>query len=164
MSDETMTLKQVYAGWDVYSRYLVEAVAPLSPEQLELRPAPNLRNVYAIVTHIIGARARWFSMLLGEGGETMASLTTWDRRGEPSRNAAELEIGLEQSWGVISECLGRWTLANLADTFPNEQPDPGEPEAFTRQWVIWHLIEHDLHHGGELFYTLGMNGLPTPDL
>lgn len=162
--DETMTLKQVYAGWDVYARYLVEAVAPLTPEQLELRPAPNLRSAYAIATHIIGARARWFSQLLGEGGETMASLTRFDRPDQPKRNAAEIEQALEQSWGVIADCLGRWTLANLSDTFPNDQPDPGEPNPFTRQWVIWHLIEHDLHHGGELFYTLGMNGLRTPDL
>ncbi len=26
----------------------------------------------------------------------------------------------------------------------------GEDQTYTRQWVIWHLIEHDLHHGGEL--------------
>lgn len=162
--NETITLKQTYAGWDVYANYLVEAVAPLTPEQLQMRAAPNLRNVYEIVTHIIGARARWFSRLLGEGGETMANLTAWDRSGQPNRNAADLELGLEQSWRVIGDCLDRWTLANLADTFPNDQPDPGEPELFTRQWVIWHLIEHDLHHGGELFYTLGMHGLPTPDL
>ena len=38
MNDETVTLKQIYAGWDVYTRYLVEAVAPLTPEQLQLRP------------------------------------------------------------------------------------------------------------------------------
>ena len=164
MSDEAVTLKQVYAGWDVYNGYLIKAVAPLTPEQLQLRPAANLRNVYAIVTHIIGARARWFSQLLGEGGETLAELGNWDRPGQPERNAAELEIGLEKSWGVIADCLGRWTIANLADTFPNSRPDPGEPEVYTRQWVIWHLIEHDLHHGGETFYTLGMNGLPTPDL
>lgn len=164
MSDETITLKQIYAGWDVYANYLVEAVAPLTPEQLELRPAANLRNVYDIVNHIIGARARWFSRLLGEGGATMANLGAWDRPGQPTRNAADLEQGLETSWKVISDCLGRWTIANLSDTFPNVDPDPGDPEAYTRQWVIWHLIEHDLHHGGELFYTLGMNGLPTPDL
>lgn len=35
---------------------------------------------------------------------------------------------------------------------------------FTRQWGIWHVAEHDMHHGGELFFTLGMHGLPTPDL
>jgi hypothetical protein len=22
----------------------------------------------------------------------------------------------------------------------------------SRQWVIWHVIEHDLHHGGELSF------------
>lgn len=164
MSDEAMTLRQIYAGWDVYANYLVEAVAPLTPEQLELRPAANLRDVYDIVNHIIGARARWFSLVLGEGGETMARLGEWGLPGQPKHNTAELEQGLEQSWKVISDCLGRWTIANLADTFSNDQPDPGDPEAYTRQWVIWHLIEHDLHHGGELFYTLGMNGLPTPDL
>src|SRR5690348_6818207 len=109
VSDETVTLKQVYAGWDIYNGYLIKAVAPLTPEQLQLRPAANLRNVYAIVTHIIGARARWFSQLLGEGGETMAELGTWDRPGQPERNAAALEIGLEKSWGVIADCLSRWT-------------------------------------------------------
>lgn len=164
MGDETVSLKSIYAGWDIYTGYLVEAVAQLTPEQLELRPAPNLRNVYELVTHIIGARARWFSWVLSEGGETMASLTTWDRKGQPKRNAADLKMGLETSWNIISDCLSRWTTTNLADILPNINPDPGEPESFTRQYVIWHLIEHDLHHGGELFYTLGMNGLPTPDL
>lgn len=164
MTDETTTLKQVYAGWDVYAKYLVEAVAPLTPEQLEMRPAANLRSIYEIATHIIGARARWFSQLLGEGGETMAALSLYDRAGQPIRNAAELEMGLERSWAIIAECLGRWTIANLTDTFQDVDPDSGESETLTRQWVIWHLIEHDLHHGGELFYTLGMHGLPTPDL
>jgi uncharacterized damage-inducible protein DinB len=34
----------------------------------------------------------------------------------------------------------------------------------TRQWILWHVLEHDLRHGGELFLTLGIHGLPTPDL
>jgi hypothetical protein len=33
-----------------------------------------------------------------------------------------------------------------------------------RKWVIWHLLEHDLHHGGELSFVLGMHGLAAPDL
>jgi uncharacterized damage-inducible protein DinB len=35
---------------------------------------------------------------------------------------------------------------------------------FTRQWVVWHLIEHDLHHGGEISLILGSNGLTGLDL
>jgi hypothetical protein len=30
--------------------------------------------------------------------------------------------------------------------------------------VVWHLIEHDLHHGGEVSLILGMHGLGAPDL
>ena len=45
------------------------------------------------------------------------------------------------------------------------QNDPGDdPAVFTRQWVVWHLIEHDLHHGGEVSLMLGMQGLAAPDI
>jgi len=25
----------------------------------------------------------------------------------------------------------------------------------TRQWIIWHVLEHEIHHGGELSLALG---------
>jgi uncharacterized damage-inducible protein DinB len=34
----------------------------------------------------------------------------------------------------------------------------------TFQWVIWHVLEHDMHHGGELAQTLGMHQIPVPEL
>jgi uncharacterized damage-inducible protein DinB len=34
----------------------------------------------------------------------------------------------------------------------------------SRAWVVWHVLEHDLHHGGELSLTLGMHGLQAPDI
>jgi len=33
------------------------------------------------------------------------------------------------------------------------------PDEVARGWIIWHVIEHDLHHGGELSYSLGAHGL-----
>jgi uncharacterized damage-inducible protein DinB len=30
--------------------------------------------------------------------------------------------------------------------------------------VLWHVLEHDLHHGGELSLALGMHGLPALDV
>ena len=29
----------------------------------------------------------------------------------------------------------------------------------TRQWIIWHVLEHEIHHGGELSLALGGYGL-----
>jgi uncharacterized damage-inducible protein DinB len=40
----------------------------------------------------------------------------------------------------------------------------GKNYALTRQWIIWHVIAHDLHHGGELTLMLGMQGIALPEL
>lgn len=37
--------------------------------------------------------------------------------------------------------------------------DPDGPDEIPRGWIIWHVIEHDLHHGGEFSYSLGALGL-----
>lgn len=162
MTEQQSSLVTFYKGWDVYQQHLIKAIAPLSADQLALRAAPHLRSIGEIATHIIGARTRWFYNLMGEGGEDIASLTKWDRRGMPVRTAAELVEAFKTSWQLVESCLTRWKPADLEHTYTDS--DDGEPETFTRQWVIWHLVEHDLHHGGEISLTLGMYGLEAPDL
>jgi uncharacterized damage-inducible protein DinB len=54
--------------------------------------------------------------------------------------------------------IARWTPADWEEKLDDEG------EIVTRSWIIWHLIEHDLHHGGEASITLGMHGLTAPDL
>lgn len=152
----------IYEGWHVYQQALLRALRPLSAEQLALRAAPHLRSVGEIATHMIGARARWFQSLVGKDGEKFADLGTWDRRGMPVRNADELVRGLETTWQGMQEAIEGWTPDQWRETYPGE--DASEPEVFTRHWVIWHLIEHDLHHGGEISLTLGMHNVPALEL
>jgi uncharacterized damage-inducible protein DinB len=156
MSDGS--LATYYKGWDHYQDLLVAAVAPLTSEQLALRAAPNQRNVWTIAAHIIAARVWWFHSIMGEGDARLEQLQTWDDDGQPQRSAAELEEGLERTWAMIQACLKRWTAADFGQHFIRRG------ESLSRQWIIWHVVEHDLNHGGELFLTLGLHGLPTPDL
>jgi uncharacterized damage-inducible protein DinB len=156
------TLAAFAPEWEQYQGLLIKALALLSSEQLALRAAPNLRSIGEIATHVVGARARWLHRFLGEGGDELAELSTWDRPNMPVRTAAELVSGLESTWRVLQGALGRWSEADLAEEV--ERTQAGETEKLTRRWVIWHLIEHDLHHGGEISFSLGMHGLPAPDL
>ncbi|GAC1634299.1 MAG: hypothetical protein NVS4B7_21040 [Ktedonobacteraceae bacterium] len=164
MTEGSISLATIYKGWDVYQQQLVKAIAPLSSEQLALRAAPQLRSVGIIATHIVAVRARWFHSLMGEGeGNTeFVSLENWDREGMPTRSAAELIGGLETTWQVMQQSLVRWTLADLDYVF--EGTRRGEEYKLSRQWVIWHVLEHDLHHGGELSFALGMHGVAAIDL
>src|SRR5207248_6268702 len=86
----------------------------------------------------------------------------WDEPGSPARSASELVSGLEKTWQVMQEVLGRYTLSDLQSTVQDEWE--GQIYTYTRGWVIWHVIEHDIHHGGEIAYSLGMHGLTAPDI
>ena len=163
MTEHPFLLASFYKGWDDYQQHLVHALAPLSPEQLTLRVASHLRSTGIIAAHIIGARARWLHHVLREGDENLTALGTWDDPGQSARTAAELVRGLEITWQVILDALHRWTITDL-DEVLHVTDENGEEETFTRQWVIWHLIEHDLHHGGEISFILGMHGLVAIDL
>ena len=33
-----------------------------------------------------------------------------------------------------------------------------EGEVFTLRWIIWHVLEHEIHHRGELSLALGLLG------
>ena len=155
-SDQSLT--PFYAGWDRYNRLLIEAVAPLTPDHLALRVAPDVRTVIELATHIISARAWWFHGVLGEGDASFTDFYPWDSENPPTLNAAHLEMGLEKTWRLIADALARWTPADLDAPFTTRHG------SHTRQWVIWHVIEHDIHHGGELSLTLGSHGLSAPDL
>ena len=159
MTETQGLIPTIYEGWRGYNEVVTSAIRPLSSEQLALRAAPSLRSVSEIGAHIVGARARWF---LQGGGDEFKALGTWGRPGDQARNAEELSTGLEATWQGMHDAIAGWTPEQWRETFPGE--DESEPEVITRQWVIWHLIEHDLHHGGEISITLGAHGVPAIDL
>src|SRR3954449_3160007 len=148
MTEQPSIIKTIYKGWSTYQQLLIAAIAPLSTEQLALGVAPGLRTVDDIVRHMIGARGRWFAGLPGNDRETLAEFGAWDRPGTPRRSAADLVHGLETTWRLMHAAIAGWTPEDWAFI------DPAEPDE-TVEWVIWHLIEHDLHHGGEVSLTLG---------
>ena len=167
------SLSPFYAGWDVYQQRLVAAIAPLTSEQLALRSSPHTWSVGMIATHIVSSRVWWFHMRMGEGKAELAALKAelvalgvweeaWEKEGQPMRSAAELVRGLEMSWQMIQDALARWTPADLEQVFPH--PYNEESPARSRQWSIWHVLEHDIHHGGELSSILGAHGLAAVDL
>jgi uncharacterized damage-inducible protein DinB len=161
MVEQNINLLSFYKGWDVYQALLIKAIAPLSSDQLALRIAPHLRSVGENVAHIISGRVSNF-LVMGEGGEELAPLEKWDEQGAPLRTAAELISGLEATWQMIQSAIMRWTPANLNDIFEDLQDET--VSRFTRQWIIWNTIKHDLHHGGEVSLTLGAHYLDALDL
>jgi uncharacterized damage-inducible protein DinB len=160
---EDSSMPELFLGeWRKYEAGLAAALAPLSREQLALRAAPHLLSIGELAQHIVAVRAYWFHGLLGEGDEAVAAYAIWDEPGAPARDAAELRHGLEASWTLMAEALTRWTPAELRQTFASERD--GRAIQLSRAWVVWHVLEQNLHHGGELTVTLNQYGIAAPDL
>ncbi len=156
------TLEVIYANWREYQEKLRDCIAPLTDEQLSLQPAPHMWPLGQIVQHIIAVRAGWFSGTLQDEDAAMNDYMEWGQRESPARSAAELVRGLDETWAFIEARLQRWSPDDCTKTFPDEWD--GQVYEVSRSWVIYHVLEHDLHHGGEVSLILGMNGLRTLDL
>lgn len=161
--DTQSTLEVIYDNWRGYNKRLQNCIAPLTKEQLLLQPAPGMWPLTQIVQHIISVRAGWFSFTLQDPDRGMDAYMLWGQPESPGRSAAELVQGLEETWAFIESRLRRWTPAECAETFPDEGED-GQPYQVSRSWVIYHVLEHDLHHGSEVSLILGMNGLPPIEI
>jgi hypothetical protein len=110
---------------------------------------------------------------------------------DPLHPAAELVAGLEKTWQMIEQTLARLTSADLFEVFPPlDQAErvrhaklvepalqpfaqmwldaaalSGEVRpARSRQWIIWGVLEHDIHHVSEISTILGVHGLPVVEL
>lgn len=110
---------------------------------------------------------------------------------DPLHSAAELVAGLEKTWQLIQTTLARRGSADLAQSFPpldqaarvrhaqlvepalqpyaqmwlDAAARSGEVRpAVSLQWIIWHVLEHDIHHGSEISTILGVHGLPGVEL
>jgi uncharacterized damage-inducible protein DinB len=156
------TLDVIYESWRGYQEKLRAVVAPLTNEQLVLQPAPQMWPLGQIVQHIISVRAGWFSGTLQDEDDAMSAYMEWGQRDSPTRSPTELARGLDETWAFIEARLRRWTPEDYARTFPDEWD--GQVAEVSRSWVVYHVLEHDLHHGGELSLLLGMHGLQTIDL
>lgn len=162
MAQTESTLDIIYDNWRIYNDKLRDAIAPLTAGQLRLQPAPGMWPLQQLLQHIVGVRAGWFCGTLQEADEAIEAYMEWGQWESPPRTAAELAQGLDDTWAFIESRMRRWTAEDLAVTFPDET-DEGVFDV-SRSWVVYHVLEHDLHHGGEVSLLLGMNKLPGPNI
>jgi uncharacterized damage-inducible protein DinB len=162
MEQTQSTLEVIYDNWRQYNQKLRHAIAPLTEEQLRLQPAPHMWPIQQMVQHIVSVRAGWFSVTLQDTDPAMEAYMEWGQRQSAARSAAELASGLDETWTFIEARLKHWTPGDCAQTFPDD--NNGEVWQVSRSWVIYHVMEHDLHHGGEISTILSMHGVKGVDI
>src|SRR4029450_6300504 len=126
--DAARTLEPFLDGWAGYQRLLLDAIRPLTAEQLSSRTAPFQWAIWQLASHRAGTPADWFHDVVGEGdgasghmfaveSTTVADLPLedagWEDDEDHPRTAAELTDAFDRTWAMLEETLRRWTAEDL---------------------------------------------------
>lgn len=168
------SLAQVFEGWNGYQTSIVHALEPLTTEQLTWRPAPQMRSVGELARHIALGRIVWFvRMGAPDSAELASRISEWEQDSDGNKHIVEDAIAitddasqlihwLNATWQMVEKTLAGWTIDDLSTTYAHTWN--GTRYAVSRQWTIWRIMAHDIHHGGELSLMLGMQGIEAFEL
>ena len=148
----TPVLEPFFTGWATHGRLLLAAIGDLTEEQLALRPTPGEWSIWQLASHMAGSRAYWVYDVLGEGDPAVRDMFRVEKTTVPG-------LSLEDAGWEDDETQPR-TAAEIVEVIPQRRGN----RTTTRGWVLWHLMEHEAHHGGAISLILGTNGLPVLDL
>lgn len=174
MTPTQTSLAHVYHGWAGHQTSLVHALAPLTRDQLLWRPAADLRSVGELARHVALGRITWFARMdAPDSAELAGRIDAWEQDADGNRHivesavpiaesAADLVHWLEATWQMIEATLNAWDVSDLAKSYRHTWN--GTVYANSRQWTIWRILTHDVHHGGELALMLGMQGIEAFEL
>ena len=149
--------KELFEHWDQVRTGLNQALDPLRDEQLAFTPREGLWSLGQVACHIAGCEEGWLrDLCFGRWSRPEAD---YKLQGYPTVAA------LKQ---LLAEVHAR-TAAELA-TAPEltgrlDQPAtlPWGPTVSWR-WAVWHVLEHEIHHRGEIYLMLGLLGMEAPDV
>ena len=168
------SLATIYDGWNGHQTSLVNAIALLTPEQLRWRPAPHLQSIGELARHISLGRITWFARMGAPGSAAFVEqIPAWETDSDGNRDiveralpitegAADLVDWLESTWQMIDATLNQWDVTDLAQIYHHRWN--GQVYAVSRQWTLWRILTHDVHHGGQIALMLGTQGIEAFEL
>ena len=144
-----MKPEEFYAHWKQIRTGLLATMDQFQEEELHYKPFEGAWSVGEILLHIANAEQGWFRYAVtGEFGE-------W-----PSGHTLENYPTFESIKALLKE-VHDWTEAAIAglsiDDYQKVIELPWD-EKIHLGWIIWHVLEHEVHHRGELSLILGLLG------
>jgi len=143
-----MKPRDFYAHWDQVRADLVKTIKQFSDEELQWKPFEGSWPVGQIMLHIADCEDNWLH------GVVRGEIEPWIfyPLGGYANREAILEV-LERAHQRTNTFLDGLAISDLGKVYTI--PDGAQ---FSLYWILWHVLEHEIHHRGELSLILGMLG------
>ncbi|MBI2939501.1 MAG: DinB family protein [Chloroflexi bacterium] len=142
----------LFGHWGEVRSGLLRALDKLDDDQLRFVPREGLWSLGKVAGHIADAEEGWFRFVV-----------TRDLDGWPTSPPDDYPT-VESVKALLTAVHDR-TLSYLA-TVDVAELDRLIATPRGRQiplrWIVWHVLEHEIHHRGEIFLMLGLMGIEGP--
>ena len=148
-----MKAADLYPYWRLARRDLVTALSQLNDAQLDFSPKQDMRSIGDVARHIIDAEAGWVNLVVLQKDEP------WPQYPQERLPTVQSILDeMERVHAITTELLQEHDVRWLDETREQGGHD------FALRWVFWHILDHEIHHRGEIFLMIGMLGVEVPDI
>lgn len=143
-----MKLSKVFSHWDQIHADTLAVIDKFSEAELTHVAFEGGMTVGHIALHIADAEEGWFRLIATQERDEWPSDFTLENY--PTKEAIKALLSLVHSKTMTY--LEAQTTNDLEKVFVSPWG------TFSLQFIIWHAIEHEIHHRGELSLILGILG------
>ena len=150
-----MNTGEMLSYWKAVRQGLNEALDQFSVEELHFRPAEGLWSLGEVALHIADAEDGWFQYVVQHhypDWPADSTLQEYPTMPDIQRRLVEVHARTESYLEPLSD-------ADLDQVI--QAPWGGQ---FPLHFVLWHVLEHEIHHRGEIYLILGLLGHQAPDV
>jgi uncharacterized damage-inducible protein DinB len=144
-----MDPREHFAHWKNIREGLIETIGKFEDAELDYAPFDGSRAAGDIMLHIADAEDGWFRHVVTR------ELAEWPSQytlaNYPERAA------IRRALGEVHERTDRY-LDSLSTSDLDHAIEAPWGEHIPLLWIIWHVLEHEVHHRGELSLILGLLG------
>ena len=151
-----MKLADFFSNYFTVRRELVKAVQSLTQSQLDWTPPNHPASIGKLLAHIADCEYFWISCVALQK-EAKPDFT----RFEKARTLAEITALLDQYHTVFTEYLNTEDIEDWDRIF---YLIPQSTEKVSKRWLVWHVVEHQARHRGQIFMLMRMQGIEVPDI
>jgi uncharacterized damage-inducible protein DinB len=145
--EDEMKLSEMFSHWEQVRADLMITIDKFGEDELTFTPFGGSWPVGKIMLHIADTEDYWLHTLVRkELPDTDYHLADY-----PTKDAIK---------GVLDRARGRtasW-LDSLTERDLDAQYTTRRGNTYSLRWIIWHVLEHEIHHRGELSMALGLLG------
>jgi uncharacterized damage-inducible protein DinB len=150
-----MKVGALFSHWKQIRSGLLETIDYFDEDQLDYVPFSGSWSVAEIMLHIADAEDGWFRHVVTRELDAWPSHYTLENYSDRAAIKRALE-DVHQRTEAYLESLTASDLEKVVET-PWGEPIP-------LRWIVWHVLEHEVHHRGELSLLLGLLGTKGLDV